>query len=321
MPSMMLDDLDLVQLGYNVLRPKRERLIEVLGIVTGATSQSVTDALKAASGLGRKIPFEKLWTTSKITDPQVAFETLSVRGVIPDSWVTSNERDFLDEKLVPKTVIPTLEMVVALASDVPGVMHAEMMAREVSSRLSHWLQPADSTVQKMSWRIANFHNANIRNQPWPSMALGVPNQGGFTGIQAISLLTRSIIRFCGFGDTARELRGEVTEEEKEVQTRAREALATVQRCKGATFANGLAGSDAFYEITFRWLAKRRESTLNFLPTSESDSATPTEDTTVSFHSLRSPFLPSLYIWDTGYVLEDITRHRFTLFCPRGNWSR
>lgn len=358
---MMLDDLDLEELGQNVLRPDRKRAFEVIAILAGTTESKVRDEMKRHDARGQKIPFGKLWTSNRISDPVVALESLASRGIVPHEWVSTHERDFLDDKRVPRSPIPSLEHVVSLASDVPGILLAEELASEIISRLARWIGPSPSppwnilrnleelrsgidaaTYERLvaanqklisdadrrngrsfSWRIGVHADANLRNRRWPTAATPRPN-ARFTGNEAMSFLSSSIRERAGFGRAGRELRGEVDDDEREVWAQARKALKCVEKKDGAKFSQTVAGWDAFDEISLRYVARRGLSTLRFFDPEYpslglSCGGTAEREIELPFSAIQSPFVPMLHLWNTGYVLEEITRQRVSLFSPRGLW--
>lgn len=349
---MNLDDLDLDVLGQRLLRPDRAQAVEVIAILTGARESKVREVLSTSDKPGQKVPFNKLWGDQKITDPLVALETLATRGLVPYDWVSSTERDFLDEKLVPRPNIPSLEHVVALASDVQGVLLTEELAREVSSRLSRWIDeprvdanaplgqlhwskthlaklkedtaPSDKAARKMSWRIGVHCDGTIRSRRWPQTTPHAYSTRAFTGAEALSFLSTSIrsrVPVPHASDESLSARAEGDDAPASLRDLPLQALRAVQSGETARLSQGIAAWDVYCEMAMRLLARRGASIQAFPgPDGRVDRFDPNDTSRLLLSTLASPFLPLLHIWNAGYCLEEITPHRITLFAPRGWWQ-
>jgi hypothetical protein len=87
------------------------------------------------------------------SDPRAAWETLAVRGLIPNDWVDTRDRRFRapDAPAIDLSHPPTVAGAIAIASDVAGVLRAEALAREVAARFAPWFPWCDPHAAV--WRL------------------------------------------------------------------------------------------------------------------------------------------------------------------------
>jgi hypothetical protein len=161
-----------------VLQPARPHLAAALACVTDATAVELAGIARRRVVVGTTCvdvdgarAFDLV-----ITDPAEAWEALATRGVIPDAWAGDARRAFActcekgwryDTYTGPKigslchdcrgltSVGPLahpagIAACVALASDTPGILAAEALAREIVARLATWNAPRP---QATVWRV------------------------------------------------------------------------------------------------------------------------------------------------------------------------
>ncbi len=100
------------------------------------------------------------------------WERLNARGILPDDWVEDPRRKFVREPMpkraynaeMDRRLLPcpdTIQGVITMASDVPGVLRAEEAAREWYAR---WSALDDlPPFQGIAWRVIAPHDASL----WP----------------------------------------------------------------------------------------------------------------------------------------------------------
>lgn len=276
------------------LQPTRAALADALAVVCGGCPR-LWDALRhnrvtriecGADGIVPVVFGERLGAVPwKTTDPRAAWKQLATAGVIPGGWVEDPRRAFareIDEPMVRGYAAqphpPTLAMCVALASDVPGVLAAEMLAREAVARLAPWGVPQP---QRATWRlvdVAVVPPSYAYDHPWflnrPTSALVRNGSRGW-------VTTRSEMPRAAWGnahETARLLRGDW-----KTQGAAGRRVAPAREYAGARIT---AVGDAPRAL---WKTRLRD--------------------------LPNPFEPVVGVWETGYALHEITEQAAVLVAP------
>jgi hypothetical protein len=88
-----------------------------------------------------------------IVAPREALECAAANGLCPVDWIDSDARAFGGKPFSPRRVPHSVDTVLALVSDVPGVTTAEELAREAVVRAAAW-SPLVRTNGPVYWKQA-----------------------------------------------------------------------------------------------------------------------------------------------------------------------
>jgi len=138
--EQLMNELDYRALASRVLRPRRRKMAEALACVAG------------------------------IRSPRKAWEALSARGLIPDSWAFDPRRRFADYRSTflgaqSLPLPPPVRDCAVLASDVQGIERAELAGRELLTRLEPWRGFQEDSVV---WCVSSLsEHVKARRLPLP----------------------------------------------------------------------------------------------------------------------------------------------------------
>lgn len=84
--------------------------------------------------------------------PREALEIAAANGLCPVEWLTSDDRAFGGAPHSPRRAPYAVDAVLAMVSDVPGVLRAEALAREFVARASCFTREVPSSMSAIYWK-------------------------------------------------------------------------------------------------------------------------------------------------------------------------
>ncbi len=234
--------------------------------------------------------------------PADAWERMAARAIVPFDWVGSSARGFVEyapdaplDLARSSEAPPTLAACVAFASDAPGVLAAEELAREMLARLAPWTAHAPRRIV------------------WASGDAVLPLALGASGF---AWLDRDLFRACARWATVPYARHHRSDRSR-ARRAARQRL-TSERSErwrtllDAPFDDGVAALSRDLARTLRlWELAAREHLRLALPGTLVPGGHRTLVAT-PVARIASPFEPLLALYGLGYGLGPVTRDALCL---------